>query len=288
MSDELMEKDLTVLRDYMNDRRGVNVSAERYTVLGEKIRERMASLNAGDAHAYIRILDAAPREASWLVDELTVNVSRFFRNPLVFELLGEQILPRLISDKAKTGNSFIRIWSAGCANGEEPYSLAILARELLSGRDKTPALEIFATDINRTVLENAVIGQYSTQQVREVKYGILTKYFTIRDDTFTLHRDIRENVRFSHYDMTDPRTVSPPESVFGSFDLVMCRNLLIYFDPGRQVRIFNKLDRSLSPGGFLVLGRAETLPAHMETAYQREDGHCNIFSKHHNPPETAL
>jgi len=219
-------------------------------------------------------------ERTTLIDCLTVNVSRFFRNPLTFEHLARRTLPAIIARKADRSDQSLRVWSAGCARGEEPYSTAILINEIIEKENKAFDLNIFATDINTKMLETVNTGRYQFDQIKNVKHGWIHKYFTCIDDTYILSPKIRNMVNFSFYNMIDAKTYVPPESVFGNFDLVLCRNLLIYFKAERQEIIFEKLFHALAPDGYLVLGEAEKLPARFERFFYKENDYSHIYRKY--------
>ncbi|MCG8685269.1 MAG: protein-glutamate O-methyltransferase CheR, partial [Desulfobacterales bacterium] len=258
-----MEKDLTPVLDFLRQTHGLNILPGRYKTLERKITRQMVRCEVDDPHLFVALLQKRDQMLQRFLDDLTVNVSRFFRNPLTFAFLGQHLLPRMIAEKNQSEKPGLRIWSAGCASGEEPYSLAILVHEVLGKSDAHPDVEIFATDMSRGVLDRARAGVYSPDQLKDIPYGLVTKYFHQSDEVFTLDPAIKKMVRFSHYDMMDAKTYVPPESVFGDFDLVSCRNLIIYFQPNRREIIFDKLFRALSPGGYLVLGRAERLPSRL-------------------------
>ncbi len=265
---------------YLNKTHGFDFSASRYSSLERKINNRTAFLKTLDAQSYIRYLELHPEELITLIDLLTINVSRFFRNALTFELIAKKILPAIIAKKIKAGDPSLRVWSAGCAKGEEPYSIAILINEIMEKEKNDFDINIFATDINKKILQKAREGIYHFDQIKGIKHGLLCKYFTIKDDTYLLNSKIKKKVNFSFYDVIDPRTYVPPESVFGNFDLVLCRNLLIYFKKERQSIIFDKLYRSLAKNGCLVLGKAEKLPAKFKKHFSKENNNSHLYMKY--------
>ncbi|MFH2092177.1 MAG: protein-glutamate O-methyltransferase CheR [Pseudomonadota bacterium] len=264
---------------YLHDARGFDFSQTRYSSLSRKINNRLDALHFQTAQSYIRHLESHPDEWVTLIDLLTINVSRFFRNSLTFETLAKRILPGMIARKQKEDDPLIRIWSAGCAAGEEPYSIAILIHDYLEKEHLDLNLNIFATDINQSVLQKARDGRYEPDQLKNVKLGHLEKYFTLKNDHYRLNKNIKNMVTFSFYDIIHAKTHVPPESVFGSFDMVFCRNLLIYFLPDNQKIIFKKLVRSLAPNGYLILGEAERLPHGYQGEFNTENEDCHIYQK---------
>ena len=258
---------------------GLKVPTALVEPFGHKILSRMSAIGITDLQTYIDRVRSDRNERQKIIGFVTINVSRFFRNPLVFEILYRIILPDILRKKEADRSAVVNVWSAGCAKGEEPYSLAILFKALMAQMGVRFDVQIFATDINRDILTEAEKASYGADQVKNVKYGWLKKYFSRQKDQFWLNGEIREPVYLSYYDMTDTRTFVPPESVFGNFDLVLCRNLLIYYSLAYQHVIFDKLYRSLADGGCLVLGSAESLPAAFKGQFSQQDLHSRIFIK---------
>lgn len=274
-----MDDNIKTILAFLHTTRGLDFSASRYSSLERKINQRLLETSISSAKSYIEYLETSPEEMVCLIDLLTVNVSQFFRNPLTFETLAKRVLPELISRQKKETSPTIRVWSAGCASGEEAYSVAILIHELLRKEPMPFDVKIFATDINRSILETAQKGLFIEAQLFNVKLGLLNKYFTKNKDHFSLDKRIKKMITFSYYDIIDPKTYVPPESVFGNFDLVLCRNLLIYFKKNRQSIIFKKLFRSLAALGTLVLGEAELLPQEYKNQFSTDTEHCHIYRK---------
>ena len=279
LRNDLPENNLQIL-DYIHRNRGFDFSASRHTALEEKIGSRLNALDLKHPDDYIACLESDPDEWTKLIDLLTVNVSRFFRNTLTFETLSRQIIPGMIQKKEKENSPQLRIWSAGCSGGEEPYSMAILVRDILEKETLDMDVSIFATDINAAVLKTAQKGWYAPAQLENVRLGQLKRYFTPQNNGYVVNRDIKKMITFSVYDIMDSKTYVPPESVFGDFDIVLCRNLLIYFHPDRQMIIFKKLYRSLAPESFLVLGEAEQLFRGYKNQFGQEYGRCHIYRKY--------
>ncbi len=197
----------------------------------------------------------------------------------MFEYLGEFVLPSLLAGKAGGGGPPIRIWSAGCASGEEAYSIAILLREAGRGEIPPPEVTLFATDIDEKALARGREALYPGSAVENVRHGLLESSFSREGDSFRVVPAIASAVRFSVHDVLDPRTASPAESVFGTFDLILCRNLLIYFEPDHQEIVFGKLYRSLAEGGYLVLGRTESLAERWRGRLQRVNESLPVYRK---------
>jgi len=197
----------------------------------------------------------------------------------VFELLAQYVLPAILKHKHSTGCRDVRIWSAGCAGGQEAYSLAALLHRALE--DELPQWRplIFGTDIDNAALAAAAAGVYRREDFRFTQLGILDRYFHRRDGGYAVGEELRRLVRFSRDDLTRPDRVAPVDSVFGGFDLVLCRNLLIYLTQPKQREVMAKLYRSLVPGGYLILGDAESLPESFEHRLAAFDVRNRIFSR---------
>ena len=284
-----MNRDLQDILNYLKTERGFDFSGYRPTMIERRVMQRRCATGHQDRDVYLHYLQGHPDELDRLVDALTINVSRFFRNPLTFEYLAFKILPSIVHDKNRLKDHSLRIWSAGCSFGEEPYSIAILIRELLDKEDLHLDVNIFATDMDKEALKKARAAVYPFDSIRDVKYGLLKRYFTaaeVRDakgketaELLQVVPEIRDAVSFSSYDMLDKGTFSPPESIFGGFDMVLCRNLLIYFNIKHQDIIFDKLYRSLSPDGYLILGEAEIPTSSYARHFKKVDGCCHIYQK---------
>lgn len=274
-----MKTGLKLILDCLRERHGFDFNGYHPAMLERRIGQRLAAVGCDDYQDYHSHLLRNEEELDALLDAITINVSRFFRDPLTFEFLAHKILPDIVQAKARRQEPSLRVWSAGCAMGEESYSVAILIRELLE-KDTPPLnLHIFATDIDPKALQGARAAVYPRSSVMNVKYGLLTKYFTAAGDGFRLNLDARALVTFSSHDMLDTKHSVPPDSIFGNFDLVLCRNLLIYFNTERQLDIFSRLYHALAPGGYLVLGEAEAPVPEYRYAFSRETDFCPIYRK---------
>lgn len=248
-------------------------------MLERRIKKRLSATNTNSLNEYFKFLMENDPEVDSLIDTLTINVSEFFRNPFVFDFISEKLIPLMIFEKLQRDEKYLRIWSAGCACGEEPYSLSIIFNEFLKKESIDLALNIFATDINKTSLKSAAEGLYNFDSVKEVRYGLLKKYFTKKGECFKINSCIKDKVKFSFYDLIEKRGYAPPESVYGNFDLIFCRNVLIYFNSEYQNKIFEKLSHSLAPKGYLILGEAEIISKMYEKYFTRVSEYLKIFQK---------
>lgn len=242
---------------FLSIRQGQEFHAYSPQLVDQRIGERIQALGVGSADEYLARLRADNDEANCLGRMLLVRYSLFFRNPLQFQLLQEILLPPLLS---RSENGIFKVWSAACAAGEEPYSLAIILSELAVRSECRQQLCIFATDVAQDALDEAQQAVYPPDRLKEVTFERIGRCFTAEGNRFRLGDHFREYVSFSRHDLLDRRTFAPPESVFGGFDLVLCRNFLMYLNDDAYQRVFDKLFKALNPGGILMLGKTETVP----------------------------
>ncbi len=259
--------------------RDINLNGYRRGTLRRRVAARITRLGDETPEVYFRRLQSDPNEMDQLISTVTIKVSSFFRDPLVFELTAQKILPEIVERKRSNSGREIRIWSAGCATGEEPYSLSILTHQAIKDELADWTIHIFATDLDASALETARSGVYTRDHLKNVKLGVLDKYFDPVNENFSVQPFVRKMVRFSQDDLTCSKLAVPSESIFGAFDLVFCRNVMIYFSREVQEEIFHKLYNSLVGGGYLVLGDSESLSQEMESKFQIIDKKNRIFRK---------
>lgn len=254
-----MNDNLDTIIRAMSGTYGRDLSCYDETFLGKSLKKRMVATSIATITGYRDYLLEHADEAEEFSHCLNITYSEFFRDPLTFALLEQFILPRLISEKneAGTGTSEIRVWSAGCAAGQETYSVAILLDELLAAHKKFLSYRIFATDISEKCLAAASRGVYDSAAVQNVRLKHLTRCFESRNGTYNVARRLKDRIEFSIYDLLEEHSTSPPGSIYGDFDLVLCSNLLFYYNPANQQHITNKVCHALSGSGYLVTGEAE-------------------------------
>lgn len=219
-----------------------------------RIAARIQSLGLTDAAAYRQRLETEAAEWTALRACLWVTVSCFLRNRGVFQTLADSVLPDLADAAHQRGERAIHAWSAGCASGEEPYSLSLLWAFELQARHPGLGLSVLATDADATVLERAAVACYPASSLREIPAAWQDKAFTREDDRYCLIPSLRACVQFQRQDLC----VELPD---GPFQLILCRNLAFtYFDPALQQKTAAALVQRLAPGGCLVVGAHERLP----------------------------
>ena len=183
---------------------------------------------------------------------LTINVTQFFRNLSTFEAIRKTIIPGILEKKGENIQRHIRFWSAGCASGEEAYSLAILLKEALQDEEKNYSIMIYGTDVDTEILKKAKDGVYTWMQLEGLPKRYLDKYFFQVGDKFALDPGIKKMVYFKISDLLK-------DEGFSRLDLILCRNILIYFSLDIQEKILTRFHRSLNTNGYLILGKVESL-----------------------------
>ena len=274
-----MDNDIKKIINYLNEKSGFDFSGYRPSLIMRRVKKRLSAVRSSDHNEYLHYLKENPQEINNLIDILTINVSRFFRDTITFEYIADKIIPAIIYKKKHDKDLSLRVWSTGCSTGEEPYSIAILINEFIKKEDLNLSLNIFATDIDKKALNKAKKALYSFESIKSVKYRLLKKYFTSTGKSFQLATGIKALVLFTLYDLFDKKTRVPPESLFGGFDMVFCRNVLIYFNKEYQTLIFDKLYRSISRQGYLILGKAEVPPMKYQKHFTRVNDYCHIYRK---------
>ncbi|MBF0224159.1 MAG: protein-glutamate O-methyltransferase CheR [Desulfobacterales bacterium] len=259
--------------------RNIDLWGYHNSLLNEKIQKRIDLLGLKNLAEYLNRLYSDEMESHTLIEEILIKVSNFFRNPIVFEIIGQNILPQIIESKINTGNHEIRVWSAGCASGEEPYSIAILINDLLENNINNFTPFIFATDISDEALKTAASGLFPKKSLMDTKLRIIERYFTKTSTGFKIDPIIQNMVKFSNDDLTSVKRFAPSESIFGTFDLILCRNVLIYFDDKLQDIVLEKLYRALNKGGFLILGDCEFITEKISQNLVKIDNRNRIFQK---------
>jgi len=274
-----LDKNITLsISSYLKNKRNFNIEYLRSSLINRKLNRRLHELNLKSSDEYYEYLLNTEDELDQLINSLLINYSKFFREPLLYEYLDNIVLPAILKQKNGRGKS-LRIWSAGCSSGEEPYSLAILINEFIQKNDADLELNLFATDIDKEALKKAAKGVYSSESVESVKYGLLQKYFRKDEELFYLSGDIKNMVSFSEFDVLDKKGFSPPQSIFGDFDIVICSNLLIYYNHSTQEIICNKLLSSIHGSGYLILGKVEHLPKNIVQNFKTETKYLHLYKR---------
>ncbi|MHA2113698.1 MAG: CheR family methyltransferase [Candidatus Hodarchaeales archaeon] len=233
-----------------------------------RLHARMKRVETETYKEYHKLLETNHKEFSLLMENYSINVTRFFRDKELFIALEKTVIPKILKNKNKS----VRIWSAGCAIGPEPYSMAILMNGKL-GQDSINKVFLLATDINQGLLLQAKKGIYTSKSLEEVDSSRMMKYFkTLDSDLFQISAYIRNSVTFQQHDLRTP----PPAK---NFDIIMCRNVLIYFSRVQSKYFFQQFHSALKSRGYLVLGKCEVLPQFIKDKFEIIDSRNRIYRK---------
>jgi two-component system, chemotaxis family, CheB/CheR fusion protein len=244
------------LLGYLRERRGFDFHGYKPASLARRIRKRMGAVKVEDYGQYQSYLESHPPEFAALFNTILINVTGFFRDPEAWEVVRTQAIPTILETKAP--EEPIRVWSAGCASGEEAYTIAMLLAEELPPDGFSKRVKIYATDIDEEALNVARQAAYNNRQIEGVPGPLLGKYFEQVDELYFFRKDLRRQVIFGRHDLIHDAPIS-------RIDLLTCRNMLMYLNAETQARVLARLHFALNEGGYLLLGRAETLMTHTQT-----------------------
>ncbi len=249
LSDDLYQRFANLVRE----RAGLYYPPQRRADLTYGLQCAAQQLGVADLGQLLMLIERSPAAWNEVIAKLTIGETYFFRNAAQFTALREVILPDLIQRRRMV--RYLRLWSAGCATGEEPYSLAITLRETLPA-DPPWQISILATDINFHFLERARAAVYGNWSFRETPDAVRERYFIPESGRWRLRDEIKRDVIFAHLNLVEPSYPSPQLGII-AFDVIFCRNVLIYFDEPTIQQIVRRLYDALIPGGWLVVGHAE-------------------------------
>ncbi len=248
--------------------RGFDFREYRESTLTRRIGRRLRARGAETYTRYARILDKDPGEYGKLFNDLTINVTSFFRDPLPFKALEEMVIPALTRRRDRN----LRIWSAGCASGEEPYSIGILLMEMLRSEISSRDITILGTDIDTQVLKRAREGVFTPKDVEGILPALLDKYFVSGNKGFNVKPALGQIVTFEKHNLVS-------DFPYHDLDLVVCRNVLIYFSASLQTRVLKSFHEGLRKGGFLLLGKAEALVGETKGLFRCVDQKAKLYQK---------
>ena len=261
----------------IRDRSGIDFSTYKTTTIVRRLRGRMSATGHATLKDYAKQLDDDPAEYARLISSLLIKVTEFFRDPKVFQYLEEQTLPSLI-DEARQNGRQLRVWSAGCSTGEEAYSLAIALAEAVG--DTPLDVRVFATDIDGSAIAFARRGLYPPAAFQKVPDAIRDRYFVRSDGGYEASKWLRSLMIFGEHDLG-------ARAPFPRIDLVLCRNVLIYFTPPMQRAALETFGFSLRDGGRLVLGPSETVAA-LPALYEDDHPRMRIYRRGPGVPPLPL
>jgi two-component system CheB/CheR fusion protein len=234
---------------------GVDFSQYKTATIKRRLQRRMLIHRLTHVDAYVAMLREKPEEAQRLYQDILIHVTRFFREPESFVILKTEVFPQIFRNRRE--DDTVRIWVPGCSTGEEAYTVAILVLDYLGEDAGNVPIQIFATDVSEIAVEQARAGIYSEGIANDVSKDHLRRYFTHQNDKYRIQKSVRDLCIFARQDLTR----DPP---FSKLDLIVCRNVLIYMGPSLQRRVLSVFQYALKPGGFMMLGSAETVGLHAD------------------------
>ena len=257
------------LLDYLRQNHGFDFTGYKRSSLMRRLEQRMQTIAISSYSDYFEYLKVHPQEFNALFNTIDINVTSFFRDAPVWDYVSAQIIPQIIAGKSLSEP--IRVWSAGCASGEETYTLAIILTHALGVEQFRERVQIYATDVDKEALNQARLGSYSSREVVSIPTTLLEQYFEQVAQRYVFRKDLRRSIIFYRHNLIQDAPMS-------EIDLLVCRNVLIYFNTEAQTRALVRFHFGLKNSGFLLLGKAEMLPTHTNLFTPVEPGQ-RVFSK---------
>ncbi len=246
------------LRDFIYEKSGIYFADSKKSLLENRLTFRLKAYNFTDYEKYYYLLKYDPQAAKdlrALYDTITTNETSFFRSPPQIEAFAEKALPDVMARRQKAGEKSLRLWSAGCSTGEEAYTLGIVLKEVLKESLREWDIKIYASDISEKALRSAKQATYNEYALRGVPAEVRQKYFKAENGQFLVTEEIRALVELQFLNFMD----SPRMQLMKGFDIIFCRNVLIYFDDAARKKIVSHLYDNINPGGYLFIGHSESL-----------------------------
>lgn len=255
---KLSEETFVMLRDFIYSKTGIFFPEKKKYLIEGRLVKRLQVLKLGHFEDYLQLLkydQLKQNEFEFLCNTITINETSFFRNDAQTDAFQKKFAEEVIEAKKAYNNRTLRIWSAACSSGEEPYSLAMLYLEHLKPRYPELRIEIIGTDINTAVLDMAHKAEYNQYAIRSMPKLYLNKYFDQSNGVYRLRQEVKELVRFEYINLIDREKMRH----MMHFDFIFCANVLIYFDEKAKIQVVGDLFNSLNRGGYLFIGFSEML-----------------------------
>ncbi len=257
MDSHLSESAFDTIRRMVYEETGIKLSEQKKAMIQSRLMKRLKQAGCPSFEQYVKTVKLNPHERAIMFNLLTTNVTKFFRESHHFDFLREGFLPVFLKHSGQTRP--LKVWSAGCSTGQEPYTLALVLNEFFAsypGRD----FQITASDINTDVLQKAAGGIYQWEEVSDIPYEWLKKYFKLgtgpNSGLFKVKDTLRKKVNFKYFNLAVPVGNKRDETIY---DIIFCRNVFIYFDQDTKANVIRMFYNSLTPGGYLFLGHSESL-----------------------------
>ncbi|WP_245590472.1 CheR family methyltransferase [Aneurinibacillus terranovensis] len=272
LSDELYDKFVKMVYK----KTGIFYEHNKKYYVQKRIEKRAEMIGMGSINDYYRMLKFSKDSTEFdrLINDLTINETYFFRDYPQLRNFAENVLPIVVREKKKNNDRNIKIWSAACSTGEEPYTLSIILQEMLDEPEKWN-LQIVASDINTDVIHSAKIGLYEYRSVRDVPPEYLEKYFTKKHESYQVNPNVKKLVKFMKINLVDLVAVS---DITGC-DFIFCRNVLIYFDDESRKAVLSDFYRGLNPGGIIFLGHSESVGRISSAYHMQRIGDTIVYFK---------
>lgn len=249
MNDALNDADFEKFRKTIYDESGITFSATNRPILDSRIKEILREKKIGTAAEYYSLILKDHEEMKKMLDSVTTNLTRFFRNQPHFDAFEKYVIPHVLEEKRKTGDKTVRVWSAGCSTGEEPYTIAMLLKRILPlGYN----FSVTASDISLKSLMVAQQGFYAENKVDGVPPDYLSQFFTKKEKGYQINKEIMDSVKFDYHNLKN-------DSGMRNIDVVFCRNVMIYFDEPAQLVVLDRFWNSMAKHSYLFIGHSESL-----------------------------
>jgi chemotaxis protein methyltransferase CheR len=243
------DADFERYRNLIYNESGIHFTSTNRSILESRLKERLREKGDGSVRTYFDTISQDKEELKSFLDSITTNLTRFFRNQAHFDALEHFVVPELLQIKKSSGNFNIKIWSAGCSTGEEPYTIAMLMSEILPPPWR---FEIIASDISLKCLMAGKEGFYADSRIVGVPDTYLKKYFDRVEGGYKVHGNLMSKIRFDYHNLKN-------DSGLRNMDIIFCRNVIIYFDEAAQTAVINRFWDSMASKSFLFIGHSESL-----------------------------
>lgn len=272
--ENITDPELRNLIRKVHGKTGIDLGQYKDSYIARRLSTRMKALGAPTYGSYARMFDTNADEYDKVVDAFTINVSEFFRDKDAYRVIKDKVIPAIVADKVSTGRRSLRIWSAGCACGEEVYSISMILHDVLGKEYDKFAIRLYATDIDDVCMKKAQEGLYDPVSLKNVDKTFLDRFTTgTPAGKIAVNDTIKRNVTFRHYDLINGGPFG------GYFDLILCRNVMIYFSEPQKKKLIGHFFDSLNPGGYLVIGKTETLTTDTRSAFVPAYGLERVYRK---------
>lgn len=274
-ADSVYRGDLDRLIRKVREDRGLDLHQYRRAYTERRLAARMRMLTLHTYRQYERYLDAHPEEYTKLLDTLTINVTDFYRDGTVYEILEREVIPTLLREKVASRQRSIRVWSAGCATGEEAYSVTMAFLSAMGRQADEFLLTVFGTDIDPKALEAAKAATYDVAKLPHIPKAHQMRFVEKSERSFSIRPEVTQHVRFRRLNLFEDEPIN-------IVDVVLCRNVFIYFTREQQARVIEAFWRVLYRGGYLILGRSEKMAPAVASKFELVSGRERVYRKPYN------